>query len=209
MRFEDWRVDDSKLDSDQRTIVFGGILNGKAISIKDSFVVQGSAGSGKTIMAVRKSVIFGSLPLQSCIVLVYTKALKLMLQNGLDYYSSIQRINHKAKAVYAWAWKHRRIDLEGEVFRKKGDTQELYLRNGNTITTYRRCDTSMRTKYEVIYNNYLANFPQMTVVQRKEAEESFSEMVSIDFADYVTGELYSTYGRRTSFFSTASLNTRY
>src|SRR5690606_1464582 len=100
MRFEEWRVDDSKLDNDQRIIVFGGNLNGRALSIKDNFVVQGSAGSGKTIMAVRKSIIFGSLPNQNCVVLVYTKALKLMLQNGLDYYKSVQRINHRAKAVY-------------------------------------------------------------------------------------------------------------
>lgn len=200
MRFEEWRVDDSKLDSDQRIIVFGGNLNGKTLSIKDNFVVQGSAGSGKTIMAVRKSIIFGSLPNQNCVVLVYTKALKLMLQNGLDYYKSVQRINHRAKAVYAWAWQYRGMDLDGEVFRKKGSNQELYLRDGNNIYAYKRCDYNVRAKYDTVYNGYTQNYSNLSVEQRKQAEDEFTKLVSIDFADYVVGELYSSFGRRTSYF---------
>ena len=207
MRFEEWRVDDSKLDNDQRIIVFGGNLNGRTLSIKDSFVVQGSAGSGKTIMAVRKSIIFGSLPNQNCFVLVYTKALKLMLQNGLDYYKSVQRINHRAKAVYAWAWQYRGMDLDGEVFRKKGSNQELYLRDGNNIYAYKRCDSAIRAKYDTVYNDYIKNYANLSTEQRKQAEEEFTKLVSIDFADYVVGELYSSFGRRTSFFEKVILTT--
>lgn len=207
MRFEEWRVDDSKLDNDQRIIVFGGNLNGRTLSIKDNFVVQGSAGSGKTIMAVRKSIIFGSLPNLNCVVLVYTKALKLMLQNGLDYYKSVQRINHRAKAVYAWAWQYRGMDLDGEVFRKIGSNQELYLRDGNNIYAYKRCDNVVRAKYESIYNDYIRNYSNLSTEQRKQTEDEFTKLISIDFADYVVGELYSSFGRRTSYFEKVNLNT--
>jgi hypothetical protein len=192
MRFEDWRVDDSRLDAEQRAIVSGRNIN-------DSFVVQGSAGSGKTIMAVRKSVIFGSLSSRTCVVLVYTKALKLMLQNGLDYYKS-QGINHNSKAVYAWAWQNRGMDLDGEVFRKKGNSQEIYLRDSNTISVFRRCDGETTMRYLELYGQYKERFAEMTNKERKLVEKEFSKLVSIDFADYVNGELYSTYGRRTSFF---------
>ncbi len=207
MRFEDWRVDDSKLDNDQRIIVFGGNLNGKSLSDKVNFVVQGSAGSGKTIMAVRKSITFGNLPNRNCVVLVYTKALKLMLQNGLDYYKSVQRINHRTKAVYAWAWQNRGMDLDGEVFRKKGSNQELYLRDGNNIFAYKRCDSTTRAKYETIYKNYMKNYKILSTDQKKKAEEEFTNLVSIDFADYVVGELYRSFGRRTSFFEKIVLPT--
>jgi superfamily I DNA/RNA helicase len=207
MRFEEWNIPDSKWDSDQKIIINGGNLNGRTLSIKDSFVVQGSAGSGKTIMAVRKAIIFGSLPNQNCVVLVYTKALKLMLQNGLDYYKSVQRINHKAKAVYAWAWQYRGMDLDGEVFRKKGSNQELYLRDENNIYAYKRCDSTIRAKYETIYNDYIKNYANLSTEQRKQAEEEFTKLVSIDFADYVVGELYNSFGRRTSFFEKVILTT--
>ncbi len=201
MQLDNWRVDDSKLDPDQRPIVFGGRLaSGRTISVKDNFVVQGSAGSGKTIMAVRKAAIFGSLPSKSCIVLVYTKALKLMLQNGLDYYRSVARINHTAKTVYAWAWQYRGMDLDGEIFRKKGSNQELYLRNGNSIYFYKSCISPNREKYFGLYNDYLLNFARLSPEQRKNAEDEFQKLVSIDFSNYVSDENYRSFGRRTSYF---------
>lgn len=94
-----------------------------------------------------------------------------MLQNGLDYYKSVQRINHRAKAVYAWAWQYRGMDLDGEVFRKKGSNQELYLRDGNNIYAYKRCDSTIRAKYETIYNDYIKNYANLSTDQRKKAEE--------------------------------------
>ncbi|MDI9358118.1 MAG: ATP-binding domain-containing protein [Phycisphaerales bacterium] len=207
MRFEEWRVDDSKLDDDQRIIVFGGNIKGSPLLIKDNFVVQGSAGSGKTIMAVRKSIIFGSLPNQNCVVLVCTKALKLMLQNGLDYYKSVQRINHRAKAVYAWAWQYRGMDLDGEVFRKKGSDQELYLRDGNNIYAYKCCDNTVREKYETKYKDYIENYSKLSPKERKQAEDEFTKLVSIDFADHVVDNLYRSFGRRTKYFERVNLTT--
>jgi hypothetical protein len=207
MRFEEWQVDDSKLDKVQRNIVFGGNINGRALSSIDNFVVQGSAGSGKTIMAIRKSIFFGSLPNQNCVVLVYTKALKLMLQNGLDYYKSIQRINHRTKAVYAWAWQHRGMDLDGEVFRKKGSNQELFLRDGNNIYAYKRCDNIVKVKYETLYNDYINNYSNLSAEQRNQAEKEFTKLISIDFTDFVAGELYTSFGRRKSYFEKVNLTT--
>ena len=99
MKLQDWYT--SNLDDVQRQIVM--------IDLENTFVVQGSAGSGKTILALQRAAqanMFGTYT-----IIVYTKALMAMIEYGLKVLGL-----PTDRAVYEWSWDNRGIELNGDVY---------------------------------------------------------------------------------------------
>src|ERR1700733_16209144 len=92
---EKWLIDLSELDEFQRAI--------RQLSINDSYIVKGCAGSGKTVLALhRANDIFiqafaGKTPASFTIV-VYTKALGSFIKSGiLELGMSLNQVVHYEK----------------------------------------------------------------------------------------------------------------
>ncbi len=100
MRLEKWFI--SNLDDSQRQIIIR--------DPNENLIVQGSAGSGKTNLAIHRAVQASAFS-DSYAIVVYTMALKRMVAYGLEALDL-----DKEKIVYDWAWEHRGFDLIGDVY---------------------------------------------------------------------------------------------
>lgn len=168
MRLEKWFI--SNLDDSQRQIIVR--------DPNENLIVQGTAGSGKTNLAIHRAMqasAFGSYA-----IIIYTIALKRMVSYGMDALGL-----DKERIAYDWAWSHRGFDFDGFVYWKKGDASVLYLVR----------DTIVR-KFEATNQSY---------VQSKEQYPT-SLLVSIDFADWVDSRFYSAFGRRVRWFKEIDFN---
>lgn len=100
MRLEKWFI--SNLDDSQRQIIIR--------DPNENLIVQGSAGSGKTNLAIHRTVQASAFS-DSYALVVYTMALKRMVAYGLDALGL-----DKERIAYDWAWEHRGFDLIGDVY---------------------------------------------------------------------------------------------
>lgn len=100
MRLEKWFI--SNLDDSQRQIIIR--------DPNENLIVQGSAGSGKTNLAIHRAVQASAFS-DSYALVVYTMALKRMVAYGLDALGL-----DKERIAYDWAWEHRGFDLIGDVY---------------------------------------------------------------------------------------------
>lgn len=198
MKLNDWYT--SNLDDTQRQIVM--------IDFNNSFIVQGSAGSGKTILALQRAAqanVSGTFAL-----IVYTKALKTMIEFGLK----VLKLPPE-RAVYEWSWLHRGIDVKGDVYCKLDSNAAreispdiLYLKKSETeIDIYRACSSDKKNQYEKLYEELLTNNKKLSLQERRSKEQELSKYVTIDFADFVSDSLYYTFYRRQRWFEKTETTT--
>jgi len=189
MKLQDWYT--SNLDDVQRQIVM--------IDLKNTFVVQGSAGSGKTILALQRAAqanMFGTFT-----IIVYTKALKAMIEYGLKVLGL-----PTDRAVYEWSWNNRGVELNGDVYCELGknsyglNSDILYLKNGNSIDVFRACSQDRKAYYEKLYDEILQNIKTLKTAERNLKEQELSKYVTIDYADFVPDKIYYTFYRRERWF---------
>lgn len=110
MRLEKWFI--SNLDDSQRQIIVR--------DPNENLIVQGTAGSGKTNLAIHRAMqasAFGTYA-----IIIYTIALKRMVAYGMAALGL-----DKERIAYDWAWSHRGFDFDGFVYWKKNNTSSLYL----------------------------------------------------------------------------------
>lgn len=168
MRLEKWFI--SNLDDSQRQIIVR--------DPNENLIVQGTAGSGKTNLAIHRAMqasAFGSYA-----IIIYTIALKRMVAYGMDALGL-----DKERIAYDWAWSHRGFDFDGFVYWKRGNASALYLVQ----------DTNIR-KFEATNQPYI----------QSKIKYPTPLLASIDFADWVDSKFYSAFGRRISWFREVNMS---
>jgi|GEM_PF-1062262 len=200
MRFQDWFT--SNLDETQSSIV--------QKEMSKSFVVTGSAGSGKTILALNRAVqanLTGTFE-----ILVFTKALKVMIKYGLKVLDL-----PPDRAAYEWSWNTHGVGLLGDVYAKvksrdaekegkRGATtyepDTLYLRIDNRIEIYTACSNDRREYFQGLHEKVLEDCAEnkITVTQRRLEEAELKKFITIDYADYVSDDVYYNFYRRSRWF---------
>ena len=177
MRLRNWFI--SNLDDSQRQII-----------VQDpdkSLIVQGPAGSGKTNLAIHRAqqaAAFGSY-----VVIVYTVALKKMVQFGLRSLGL-----DKDRVVYEWSWDHRGIEVSGEVFALAGSND--YGLEPNVLIVSEddnvRCFIASENYDSAISTSKYGSYNVSKVEKPLE--------ISIDFGDWVDSKFYYTFYRRARWF---------
>ena len=182
MRLRNWFI--SNLDNSQHQII-----------VQDpdkSLIVQGPAGSGKTNLAIHRAQQAGAFG--SYVVIVYTIALKKMVQFGLKSLGL-----DKDRVVYEWSWDNRGIEVSGEVFAVAGEND--YGLNPDILIISE--DDNVR--YFIANDKY-----NSAVTNCMFADYGVSEMenpleISIDFGDWVENKFYYTFYRRARWFKQIQL----
>lgn len=162
MRLEKWFI--SNLDDSQRQIIVR--------DPNENLIVQGTAGSGKTNLAIHRAMqasAFGTYA-----IIIYTIALKRMVAYGMAALGL-----DKERIAYDWAWSHRGFDFDGFVYWKKNNTSSLYLVQDLKVRKFKATN--------------------LTYIQSKERYPT-SLLASIDFADWVDYRFYHAFGTRISWF---------
>jgi superfamily I DNA/RNA helicase len=90
-----WMIDAAKLDDEQLEIL--------ELDPNDAKIVKGCAGSGKTVLAVHKADRVRKKALGSYYILVYTRALRAFIQDGINELGIPD-----ANVMYEWDWRIRR-----------------------------------------------------------------------------------------------------
>jgi hypothetical protein len=169
------------------------------IDLENSFIVQGSAGSGKTILALQRAAqanAFGTFT-----IIVYTKALKSMIEYGLRVLGL-----PADRAVYEWSWDNRGLEVTGDVYCQLGKTElevntnKLYLKNGNNIDLYEACNATRQKYSEELHSSIMKNIKSLSLTERKQQEEELGKFVTIDYADFVPNKIYYAFLRRSRWF---------
>lgn len=93
MAKEAWYINESELDDYQIPII--------QKKMSSSFVVKGCAGSGKTVLALWKAREIDDAELGSYYVVVFTKALRQFINDGVDEVGISQR-----RVLHHYQWKH-------------------------------------------------------------------------------------------------------
>lgn len=200
MILEEWFIKESELDDYQYDIL--------RVEPDKSFILQGSAGSGKTVLALYRAKRVDSLGTFAFIV--YTKSLRNMIEFGLK----AQKLSPD-RAVYEWSWDNRGFELSGEVYCRgmqvgsEGisitDRNVLYLSTEKGVECFKNCSPERVVYFEALFNNILANISKLSLDERKLKEVELAKFVTVDFADYVPNALYSAFGRRTRWFENTGL----
>jgi hypothetical protein len=194
MKIEEWMVAESSLDDKQYEIYMA--------DHNKSMVVAGSAGSGKTVLAVLRAKRMSGLG--SYVLLVFNKALKAMIEFGFKAH----RLSADS-AIYAWAWENRGMDLAGLVFFKIQSRVEnetvyyrdtIYLQKADSVDVYKISDVNRKSYYDQKYQEYIGSFSSLSKADKLLKEQEISKFVSIDFSDYVSGSMFSSFGRRTKYY---------
>lgn len=103
MATEKWFINESELDDYQYAI--------KELDPKRSYVIQGCAGSGKTILALWRAKELQESKRGSFFVLVFTKALRQFIDDG------IREIGIDTnKVLYQWDWENRKNKPTADFF---------------------------------------------------------------------------------------------
>lgn len=165
MRLDKWFI--SNLDDSQRKIIVQ--------DINSNVIVSGSAGSGKTNLAIHRARLAKGKGTYA--ILILTIALKRMVAYGMKALG----LDHE-RIAYDWAWNHRGFDLSGDVY----------------------CEVLRRDeKGKIISVNrsvlYLVNDTNVRKFVRSE-----NGCYGIDFANWVPDVYYYAFGRRTSWFDETS-----
>ena len=179
MRLQNWFI--SNLDDSQRQII-----------VQDpnkNLIVQGSAGSGKTNLAIHRAQMASAYG--SYVILVYTIALKKMVQYGLKKLGL-----DKDRVVYEWSWDNRGIEVSGDVFCLTGDNR--YGLEEDLLIVY---DSEVAgARYFLAYGAY-----EKTTSHGRFSGHPIKKMnepleISIDFGDWVEDRFYYTFLRRSRWF---------
>lgn len=138
MRLEKWFI--SNLDDLQRQIIVR--------DPNENMIVQGSAGSGKTNLAIHRAVQASAFS-SSYAIVVYTIALKRMVSYGMEAMEL-----DRERIVYDWGRDHRGFDLIGDVYCRGAiesydNLPVYYTMQNDKVYKY---IASLRGKYEVSSN---------------------------------------------------------
>lgn len=143
--------------------------------INRDIIVQGAAGSGKTNLAIHRAK-QASLFSKNYAIVIYTIALKRMVSTGMKALGLDDE-----RIAYDWAWQHSGFQLNGTVFRRQSAPNILYLVNNDKVKKFER----------VVGCHSIID---------AQSKNPGSLIVGLDFGDWVSSELYCTYGRRSSIF---------
>ncbi len=192
MKRNEWFV--SQLDDLQNQIAVS--------SLDKSLIVQGPAGSGKTNLAIHRAAqanLMGTFA-----VVVYTKALRRMVEYGLGVLGQPRN-----RAMYKWGFTKRGFDLAADVYcvrMENGDIdrRELYACNvedeSAPVYLYTRLTKEQSNKWKERHDAFLKGIDQISLKERRKADDTLARFVTIDFEDYVEEQYYRAFGRRSSFF---------
>lgn len=176
MRADKWFI--SNLDDTQRAIVVS--------DINRDIIVQGAAGSGKTNLAIHRAK-QASLFSDKYAIVIYTIALKRMVATGMRALGLDDE-----RIAYDWAWRNSGFQLNGNVFNR--------IKNKGASSFKERYET------EVLYlvdNEIVRKFERVrgyNSLQELQENNPGTTVVGLDFGDWVSNEVYSTYGRRVAKF---------
>jgi hypothetical protein len=200
MILEEWFIKESELDDYQYDIL--------RVEPDKSFILQGSAGSGKTVLALYRAKRVDTLGTFAFIV--YTKSLRNMIEFGLK----AQKLSPD-RAVYEWSWDNRGFELSGEVYCKGKqvgsvgisgiDRGQLYLSTEKGVECFTACSEERKLYYEALFTGILTNISKLTLEERRAKEVELAKFVTVDFADYVPDSLYSAFGRRVRWFENTGI----
>lgn len=138
MRLEKWFI--SNLDDSQRNIIVQ--------SIDKNIVVRGSAGSGKTNLAIHRAL--QAKNKGSYAIVIFTVALKRMIAYGMEALGL-----DKERIAYEWAWTNRGFDMSGDVYRKINDKDYLFLVNDMNTRMFKRCEQKVSTSYGIDFTDWV------------------------------------------------------
>jgi superfamily I DNA/RNA helicase len=103
MPSEKWFINESELDDYQYAI--------KELDSQRSYVIQGCAGSGKTILALWRAKELQESSKGTFLVIVYTKALRQFIDDG------VRAIGIDiSKVMYQWDWENRKNKPDADFF---------------------------------------------------------------------------------------------
>jgi superfamily I DNA/RNA helicase len=89
-----WMIDASRLDDQQIEVL--------ELASDESKIIKGCAGSGKTVLAVHKADRIRKKQQGSFYILVYTRALRAFIQDGIDELGI-----PNASVLYEWEWRRK------------------------------------------------------------------------------------------------------
>lgn len=138
MRLEKWFI--SNLDDSQRKVIVQNIDN--------NIIVQGSAGSGKTNLAIHRAL--QAKNRGSYAIVVLTVALKRMIAYGMQALGL-----DRERIAYEWAWIQRGFDLVGDVYWEKENKNTLYLVNDLDVRKFERVDRKYDDSYGLDFGDWV------------------------------------------------------
>lgn len=144
----------------------------------ESLIVQGAAGSGKTNLAIHRAMQASAFG--SYAIIIYTIALKRMVAYGMEALGL-----DKERIAYDWQWANRGFDFIGDVYCKKQENSD----NIDSDFLYLVKDTIVKKYKGVPFS-----------------EDEKSDLVSIDFADWVDDKFYYRFYRRARWFREVELD---
>ena len=181
MRLESWFI--TSPDNSQQQVL--------KQDIKTNLCVNGSAGSGKTNMAIYRA---NQAMNDKFAIIVYNIALMKMVRFGLSELGL-----DSDRVIYEYSWNNRGISVSGDVFcfREKDnkiDRNMIILVNNNKIEYFLHCNVYDKYIKEKNYRNF------------KISKSSEDLNVSIDFNDWVSDEFYRAFGRRSNWFKKVEIS---
>ncbi len=174
MRLEKWFI--SNLDDSQRKIIVQ--------SIDEDIIVQGSAGSGKTNLAIHRAL--QAKGKGSYAIVIFTVALKRMIAYGMEALGL-----DKERIAYEWAWTHRGFDLSGDIYWVKNNNSTLYLVNNENVRKFTRTARNPTT-YGVDFGDWVDSVYYNAFGRRTSWFEEISMDSVFDITDTEKYELISS-----------------
>ena len=192
MRLEKWFI--SNLDDYQRKVIVE--------SIDKNIIVQGSAGSGKTNLAIHRAAKAKSAG-GSYAILILTVALKRMIAYGMKALG----LDHE-RIAYEWAWQNRGFDLTGDVYckqHKKMVTRQIYRNNAVEVVEVETPVVDDANNLYLVVNGNVRKFHH---IDRNTPgfETRCKTCYGLDFADWVDDAYYRAWGRRWSHFEEVEID---
>jgi superfamily I DNA and RNA helicase len=176
MRLQNWFITNPDTDQIQ-------ILN---TPISQNLVVKGSAGSGKTNMAIYRA---NQAQNNTFAIIVYTIALKKMVRYGMS-----QLNLDKDCVIHEWSWFNRGLEISGDIFCFIGNNRFGLNPNILIIQTHDSID------YYIDENLYSFAIQNGTFEGLEVAQTTNNIRVSIDFDQWVEDKFYYTFYRRSRWF---------
>jgi len=186
MRLEKWFI--SNLDDYQRKVIVE--------SIDKNIIVQGSAGSGKTNLAIHRAAKAKSAG-GSYAILILTVALKRMIAYGMKALG----LDHE-RIAYEWAWQNRGFDLTGDVYCKQHKQVVKLPVSRNNAIEIEEVENPIVDDADHLYlvvNDKVRKFQRV----RRDTpgyETKIKTCYGLDFANWVAASYYRAWHRRCSFF---------
>lgn len=170
MRLEKWFI--SNLDDSQRKII--------TQNIEDSLIVKGTAGSGKTNLAIHRARLAQGKGTYA--IVIFTIALKRMVSYGMKALG----LDHE-RIAYNWAWNHRGFDLTGDVYCELTNgvinREVLYLVNDNEVRKFKRIREKTSTSYGIDLGDWVAYCFFYALGRRTSWFDEVSEVGYFDITD--------------------------